>query len=367
MKIARAKTNAGRSQMHSLFLVSVLFFFSACFSASKNFEIAKEYPAPDEDRTVKELTEVIKEGIIKKYEGRKMLRDAHPKHYGCVKADFTVQELPADLRVGMFKTPGKYASWIRFSSALSSVEPDQNKTLMGMAVKVIGAEGEKLINEEKNVKTQDFVLVSGPVHPMKNSEEFVKLVKRGIWYFLNPFDSHLYELGLISEGRKRHSTPLETRYWSATPYLFGEGRAVKYTAKPCGSPTRKVPETLTENYLREAMADQLSKEEICFDFMVQFQTDANRMLIEDSRVEWDEKVSPFIKTAVIRIPKQTFTSEKQMDFCENISYNPWQSLPEHRPLGSINRARKDVYIEISKFRRGRNGVPVKEPTGKEKF
>jgi hypothetical protein len=56
-----------------------------------------------------------------------------------------------------------------------------------------------------------------------------------------------------------------------------------------------------------------------------------------------------------------------MAFCENLAFNPWRSLPEHRPLGGINRVRKDLYQELAKFRHQRNGVSYTEPTGDENF
>lgn len=360
------KNILNKKSFFKFFQICLMGILVYCSSTPEKREIATEYPETGEEKIIKDLSDNIKEGNIKKYEGTKMLRDAHPKHYGCLKAEFIVPELKNELKVGIFKTPKKYSSWIRYSSALSSIESDEKKTLVGMAIKILDVEGQKLLSEEKE-KTFDFVLVSGPIHPMKNAGEFLKLVSRGIWYFFNPFDSHLKEFGLILDGRKRHATPLELRYWSATPYLFGDKKAVKYSAKPCANPTRKVPSVLTENYLREAMIDQVSKEEVCFDFLVQFQSDPNSMPIEDSRVEWDETVSPFIKVGTIKIPKQEFNTEKRMDFCENLSFNPWRTLPEHKPLGSINRARKEVYKEISKLRLNQNGKTLNEPTGKEDF
>lgn len=41
------------------------------------------------------------------------------------------------------------------------------------------------------------------------------------------------------------------------------------------------------------------------------------MPVEDPRVPWDEKRSPFRKVARIRIPRQTFDSPAQMEFCKN--------------------------------------------------
>ena len=74
------------------------------------------------------------------------------------------------------------------------------------------------------------------------------------------------------------------------------------------------------------------------------------MPVEDASIEWSEHSAPFRKVATIVIPPQTFDTPARMTFCENLSYTPWHSLPEHRPIGGINRARKVVYEAISKMR-----------------
>ena len=40
--------------------------------------------------------------------------------------------------------------------------------------------------------------------------------------------------------------------------------------------------------------------------------------------------------------------------CDNLSFNPWHALPEHRPIGGINRLRKAVYEAVSIYRLERN-------------
>jgi hypothetical protein len=115
------------------------------------------------------------------------------------------------------------------------------------------------------------------------------------------------------------------------------------------------------------MVDQLSNGEVCYDFMVQFQQDSYKQPIEDAFVEWDESATPFISVARITIPQQTFDTEAQNEFCENMSLNPWHARKEHRPLGNMNRARKIVYDRISKFRHSKNQLPRTEPTGNEVF
>ena len=106
------------------------------------------------------------------------------------------------------------------------------------------------------------------------------------------------------------------------------------------------------------MAATLLKHEIVYDFLIQFQTDPVKMPIEDPTVIWD---SPFIKMATIRIPTQVFDLPKRMEFGDNLSFNSWHVLPEHRPLGNFNRVRKIIYTEMYAFRHKHNKLTDVEP------
>ena len=120
-----------------------------------------------------------------------------------------------------------------------------------------------------------------------------------------------------------------------------------------------MPTNPSNDYLREAMTNTLAKQDACFNFMVQFKQE--NMSVEDPTQEWSNQVSPFITVGQVSIPKQQFDSPPQMNFCENLSYTPCHSLPEHKPLGVTNRVRKSVYELISKFRHEFNAVERKEP------
>jgi hypothetical protein len=101
--------------------------------------------------------------------------------------------------------------------------------------------------------------------------------------------------------------------------------------------------------------------------MVQLQKDAHRQPIEDASIEWKESETPFIPVAKIRIPKQKFDSLAQLQFADILTFTPWHSVGEHRPLGNINRSRKALYYEMAKLRQAMNGVQHYEPTGDERF
>jgi len=335
-------------------------------------ELAREYPAPGEEECIRQIAETLKRDIQRTYKPGSTLRDAHPKNIGCVKAEFIVDPgLPEELRVGLFKEPRTYPAYIRFSNAATTIQADSRRDIRGMAIKLLEVEGEKLLEDEKFETTQDFLVISTPSFINQSVIDFygtLQAINGGplklIGFFFNPFNSHLRVLLNIVKSLKKHANLLEVRFWSTTPYLFGS-RAVKYSCKPRQAEVTKMPKNPSDNHLREAMKQYLAGQDAYFDFLVQFQTDALQMPVEDSSVLWNEETSPFRKVATIRIPAQVFDTDERMKIAEDLSFTPWHSLPEHRPLGTINRARKIVYETISKCRHELNNAPRREPTVEE--
>src|SRR5262249_49771797 len=107
--------------------------------------------------------------------------------------------------------------------------------------------------------------------------------------------------------------------------------------------------------------------DVVFDVAVQLQTDPQRMPIEDDGVEWPERLSPFVPVAQLRLPRQRFDSPAQLAFADNLSINPWHALDAHPPLGNQNRARRHIYVELSRLRQQCNGSAHIEPSGSERF
>ena len=356
---------------------ALVLLLAACGDDSQPLTIAGEYPAANEAEIPRELIELTKEATQKARKealendpsAQDILRFNQPKHVACLKADFSVEpDLPVELRVGLFASPQTFPAWIRFANATN--QPDTEKDFRGMSIKLMRVKGSKLLGSDD---TQDFILNSHPVLFVGNPEDFRDFVDYSVnssplLFFMNPFSPHIKEFRIVLAGRRHHPSHLAIPYWSTTPYLFGKGRAVKYSAKLCEHDSgMELPDELTNGYLRDAMREQLDSSDACFDFMVQFQTDAELMPVEDATVEWNETVSPFRKVARIHIPSQSFESPEWMEFCENLAFNPWRSLPEHRPLGGLNRVRKDLYQELAEFRHQRNGVTYMEPSGDETF
>ncbi len=289
-------------------------------------------------------------------------RDAHAKHHGCVQAHFTVLDedhLPQNVRRGVFQPGARYPALIRFSNGSGSVRPDGKGDGRGMAVKLLGVSGPKLHPSEHG--TQDFLMINHPVFFIKNTADYLDLMSSPVGFVLNgwPWNWRLKAFWImLSIAFKSPSDVLDMQYYSMVPYRLGREQNMKYSAKPCAQRDKGYP-TDSDNFLRENMTTALSAEPACFDFMVQLQVPG--MPIDDATVLWEEKASPFIPVAKILIKPQSFSSPEQMTSCENLSYTPWHSVPEHEPLGPVNAARLAVYEAISGLRHELNSAPRAEP------
>ena len=106
------------------------------------------------------------------------------------------------------------------------------------------------------------------------------------------------------------------------------------------TPIPRLPLRPPDDYLRDAMVKALSEGDVELDFRLQLQTDPFLMPIENNGVLWPERLSPRISVATLRLPQQKFDSLAQMEFARQLSYNPWHTIAEHRPLGNQSRARR---------------------------
>lgn len=314
--------------------------------------LAEETVAPDEAAVTAEFIAFLKTVSTKHHPSGVMPRFNQGRAAGCVDAEFTVPDgLPPELRIGLFAQPKTYRARIRFANATS--QSDRERDVRGMSIKVSGVSSDNLTPGQSN---QDFILNSHAVMMVGGTRAFLDLLKaveagggKEALFFL----SHPHAAAVALASRQHATSHLEIPYWSTTPYLFGPGRAVKYIARPISTRATPLPNPLTDDYLRARLTDHLAREDARFDFLIQFQTDSRKMPIEDASVEWREHASPYRPVARIRIPPQRLDSPEGAASCEQMSFNPWHALADHRPLGNFNRARRDIYRAMAAFRHER--------------
>ena len=326
-----------------------------------NPELRPDFSLPGEDKIFKEMIKLTI-GMMEESQNGCPLRVQHAKANACVTANFEIaSDIPADLQYGVFSQPDRvFEAMVRFSTAQGTIQPDNEPTARGLAIKLLDVEGQRTMDGDTD-QSQDFLFVDHPVFPFPDPKEYRDVIKHKSVPLIGDLLAltHLLlfehdQLKIINEIRKKTvASPLNITYWSGSPYWLGDaagttGQAVKYSAVPPvigAGPTD--PDKLPADYLREAVAKQLAEEEVVFDFMVQRQGDPAKMPIEDASVYWDEKDSVPVKMATLRISKQAVSSKSNSTElekrCEALSFNPWHTLKEHRPLGGINRLRKAVY------------------------
>lgn len=338
--------------------------------------LAEEKIFPWEQQALDDVIDLMADQMRGHFKPGSYERGGNTKTHGIVRATVTVREdLPEHLRQGIFATQRSYPAYVRFSGPGPDVPADiLDVGFSSMAVKIMDVPGEKLMEEEKF--TQDMMGVCTPTFVTPDIRENAKLqywslVDMPLYYFINPFDSHLLDFSMQGLWNETQFNPLGHRYYSCVPYLLGEKRAMLYSFSPKTKVTRHIPGvpfgSVPFNYLRDNMVKTLDEKDVEFDLLIQVQTDSHLMPIENAAVRWPEKLSPFIPAATIRIEKQKFDLPAQFEFGKQLKINPWHSLAAHRPLGNQSRARKRMYYELSKFRQEMNKIPHREPTGEEVF
>jgi hypothetical protein len=82
---------------------------------------------------------------------------------------------------------------------------------------------------------------------------------------------------------------------------------------------------------------------------------------------WTRPQERIARLGSIALPRQSFLAQNQLYDCEHMVFNPWNCLPEHRPLGSVNRMRLAVYLASRQVRRKVNTVGHEQPAEARSF
>lgn len=289
--------------------------------------------------------------------GATLGRALHAKGNLGVEAELEILDgIPAETRVGMFATPRTYRALARFSNGAPGRQSDKKLDVRGLAIKVFGVEGKKLIPGMEDETTQDFLAIRTPVLPIKDAEEFMTIVRVGKPPALMPVRM-LTSLGLrrgvavirsALRGLKLPQSPLAaTSYYSALPIKYGP-YAVQYAfaAQEPPAPIR----IATPDDLGDGLAARLRTAPVVYDFQIRFFTDAAATPIEDASVEWN---SPWATVGKLTLPVQDPASprgRRVAELVETLSFDPWHAREDLRPLGNIMRARNVAYRTSTKAR-----------------
>ena len=348
-----------------------------------------EQPEKNEDETNRELQESFQDilDITSEDEGR-AIRSVHAKSHGILTGTLDIlPDLPPEYAQGIFARPGSHAALARISTNPGDILHDSIGLPRGLALKVTDVEGERLPGSQDSL-SQDFVMINAPAFTVSDASEFLKNLKllakttdraewakRGLAAVLRGAEKLVEATGgesgfLQSMGGAANVHPLGETYYTMTAYRYGD-----YVAKLSLAPAsdnltalagNKVDTSGRPDALREEVAEAMARSDGKWELRVQLCRDVETMPIEDASVVWDEALSPFVTVARLTIPAQTGWSEnraRKVDDC--MRFSPWNGLAAHRPLGRINRVRKDSYNLSANFRGRVNACPMHEPSAAE--
>lgn len=311
------------------------------------------------------------------------VRSVHAKAHGILEGTMVIKDdLPLELSQGLFARPGQHPVYMRLSTNAGDILPDAIALPRGLAIKVVGADGERLPDAQG--KTQDFVMVNGPVFQAPNPEKCLsslKLLARTtdkmegtkevLSCVLQTVNKGLEAVGIASPtvqslGGAPNVDPLGETYFSVTPFRYGDYVA-KFRIKPISPDlTRRtgteIDASVRENAIRETVQAEMQETRGEWEFQVQLCRDIEAQPIEDPTKEWKEEDAPFMTVATISAaPQDSWSDEKVQKVDEEMRFSIWTGLAAHQPLGGINRARKETYQHSAEFRAKFNGCPFHEP------
>jgi choline dehydrogenase-like flavoprotein len=348
------------------------------YASYRIFEPPSENPnLDDEHRITKALTTVLSERVRAQYRGAVMRRATDPTSNACVKATFKVDpSIPANLRAGVFTgNPSTYRAWIRFSNAADHATPDTEPDFRGMAIKLLGVSGDRLDSPDNEDGTQDFLLLGHDRFFVGNPQQFLDFFsaceegggncdpRRNFLLALHML-THPRGMYNLMTGRRVYPSLRSISWFSVTPYALGNEQ-VKYGVFPCEPEVAHASPGTEPIYLLQRLRDLLDpayKGQLCLRFTVQVRARPDKQPLENALVAWETDLSPWQGVATIDVSPQKFLTPKQNDLCERLTFNPWNGLKAHEPLGGINRVSKDVVHALQQVRFKQNGFARATPS-----
>ena len=353
----------------------------------EELKIGEETIVPGEDYLHERNARLMTDQMLERDVPGNAYRGFHPKTIGCVSGTFTVdKDLPKDLRVGLFSKPGKkYEAYARISHVTPIYPPDSigDAMQLGKSIGLVlyGVDGKKLqpafedsnefhflMNSANEFWCPDMLCMSSLITNIRRSKDRPTIPS-------NP-DNIFAQVGEFASWSDENAATMqrildENAYgssqghvgaiavWSQAPFMFGNGRAAKFSLIPCnedfhGEPLMD-PEKDGDDFDPNFMSTRLKKTQkegkfLCYKLKAQFQEDTCLQPIENASVKWE--------TEEQTLGEVVFTSEAVGDEdpkCRNVVFQPWMKTKEFRPLGGLNRGRLYAYQMLGEARQALNG------------
>ncbi len=252
----------------------------------------------------------------------------HHKIQGCLRGTLEVSpRLSKNFETPVFKKGVVHQVWSRFTNI--NKDDDSESDLHGFGLRVLDPD-----RKAGDLSGQDFLANDTRKHFVRSPEELMDFLHFVSGNRLPTVDLLKLTANAALQSHKRHSL-IEDSYHSRTHFRFGNHN-VRYGFFPCVKKDFTQVER-NENHLSKNLREE-AKKGICFEFKIQVHNDKTDPLINDYTQEWN---SAYQTVAKIKFPPQDPRMNKAT--CENLSFDTWRTVNEHRPLGFLNKARWYIY------------------------
>lgn len=148
-------------------------------------------------------------------------------------------------------------------------------------------------------------------------------------------------------------------YYTKVPSAFGAENAAQLRLVPC---------TQNDHWLRwptktmyhDRIKERLSRESACFHLQALEYRNERETPVENAAHTWKGE---WKNIAQLIFPVQNMTLDG--NFCDQSTFNPWNQILEHQPLGGISRSRAVAYTMAQELRRKLAKLSPEEITWQE--
>ena len=262
--------------------------------------------------------------------------------------------------------PASYLAIVRFANSAQQARSDWVPDIrsLSFSVDLTSTSGAAA------APRQDYALQSAATLPFDDVHAFAVFARvmaapnDGIAAGSLPFHDQLVfartKLQIMQQQRQPVRPYQQLRYWSNVPFRHGGADIVRYSLLPSAMNAARPLQRHNAHALRDELARHLVEDQPAstFDVALQFMdvaamTHQGRhrdaaFWIEQPSVEWPERQAPFHVVARLRLlpmpPLDQAAAERlYIDVNEH-------SLPDHQPVGAVNRARWHAQVASRKAR-----------------
>jgi hypothetical protein len=281
--------------------------------------------------------------------------------------------LAARLSKGIFATPGIYPAKVRFANAAAQVNSDFKPDVRSLSF-LVDLAGNDPTLPSASARRQIFSLQNATTLPINDARALLAMINLlsaskimdGLWSL--PLKDKLRVLRTFALMQLQAHQPVkpyqQLLYGSNVPFRHGTD-VVKYLAKPLRTNQAHALQSGNPNALQDELLRHLNEDSTMssFEFGLQF-LDPEQMTYwgrpqqasfwtENASVDWKLSGGQFHAVARLTLLPH---SQLPQDDDETIYFDATgNAIPEGAPLGSINRARRQVAITCGQARPGRLG------------